>query len=156
MAAEISSFKVVGLIASVVTILACFVGAVTWVSINMAGHSVSIESLRVISLRHENLIVKNTAIIGQHAQLLAILKQQGAAIDTLNNFMTEGGRFTERDGARLRDELQIIKDRLQHYEILETELSWIKASIARIEASITKRFDSLHDKLNVSKKETRR
>lgn len=150
-----SAFKVVSLLGSLFIILAGFIGAVTWVSVNMADNSVSITALEQGHLRHESLITKNAEIIQQHAQLLAILKEQGAAIATLNNFMTEGGRFTEADGRKLHDELQAVKDRLQHYQVLEVELGWIKKSIARMEAGLAKRFESLHKKLDVTKKDRR-
>jgi len=144
--------KIVGLIASVVAILACIIGAVTWISVNMANNAVSIEVLQQRQKRHETLITKNAEILNQHARLLSIIERQGDQLNVLNTFMTKGGRFTEQDGKILHDEVQKVKDRLQHYAVLETELSWIKESIARMETNISKRFDSLHKKLDVAAK----
>ena len=60
-----NTFKVVGLITSIVTIVAICVGAVTWISINMANNSVAILGLKEAQLRHETLISKNAEIISQ-------------------------------------------------------------------------------------------
>lgn len=146
-------FKIVGLIASIITTLAVFAGAVTWISIGMANNTVKIDSLNTGHKRHEMLITKNAEIIRQHAQLLAILDQHDSTLNVLTNFMVKGGRFTEADGKILHNELQTVKDRLQHYEVLETELEWIKESINRLETNIANRFDSLHKKLNISRTE---
>ena len=143
------TFKVIGLVASIVTILACFIAAVTWISTGMAENSVSIKVLREGQLRNATLIVKNSEVSNQNRQLLTIIKQHAAEIESLNKFMTEGGRFTEQDGRVLHEELEGVKDRLQHYEVLETELGWIKRSMARIETDIAKRFEGLHKKLDV-------
>lgn len=144
---EYSVPKVVGLIASLVTILACFVAAVTWISINMANNTVSIETLKQAQLRHEILIGKNAEIIGQHAQLLAILDQHEDNLKILTEFMTLGGRFTEQDGKKLHEELETVKERLQHYEVLETELAWIKKSIQDIEQELRRSFLQLNQQL---------
>jgi hypothetical protein len=144
-------YKVVGLIASIMAILACVIGAVTWASINMANNALAIKSLRQDHTRYEVLITKNAEVLAQHAELIGIITWQGDQLKVLNRFMTEGGRFTERDGAKLQDEMRDIKDRLQHYEVLETELSWIKKSISRMEVDIARRFDGLHKKLDVKR-----
>jgi hypothetical protein len=141
-------YKVVGLIGSIVAILAIFVGAVTWVSLNMAKNSISISTLKEGQIRHEVLIQENAEIIRQHAYLISVIDQHGSSIKILTNFMTQGGRFTEADGRRLHLELQVVKDQLQHYEVLEAELSWIKKSIQRIENDLIKRFESLDKKLD--------
>jgi hypothetical protein len=141
------SFKIVGLITSVLTILACFVAIVFWISTNMADNSVSIRTLQEQAQRHEILISKNSEILLQHAQLIAIIDQHESSLNILTNFMTQGGRFTDEDGKALHDELQTVKDRLQHYEILETELAWIKKSIANLEKDLENNFDKLSKQL---------
>lgn len=138
-----SPYKIVGLIASVVAILACFVGAVTWISLNMAENAITIETIQKSIIRHESLITKNSEIINQHRQLLAIINEHGKAIDVLTGFMTQGGRFTEADGHKLYAEVQKVKDRLRHYEVLEVELGWIKKSIGDLEKGITNNFEKL-------------
>jgi len=138
-----TGFKVVGLIAAVVAILACFIGAVTWINTNMANNAISIQSLQSGHARHEVLISKNSEVLNQHAQLLAIIREQGKAIDVLTDFMTQGGRFTESDGIALSQEVQKVKDRLHHYAILETELGWIKKSIVTLQIDIKENFEQL-------------
>lgn len=136
----ILSFKIVGLVASIATVLAIFIGAVSWISINMANNSVSIGALKETVVRHEILISENAQIIQQHSQVIAILEQHSKSIEILNAFMTQGGRFTESDGHALEAQLSVVEKRLQHYEVLEKELSWIKASMRRIETDIARRF----------------
>lgn len=145
-----SPFKIVSLIASVVTVMACFVGAVTWVSVNVANNAVTIKGAQDSLARHEILINKNSQIIGQHAQLLAILdqhemtfEQHQKTLEVLTTFMTQGGRFTESDGRVLQRELDGVKDRLRHYEVLETELGWIKKSIEELRANLRDQFSSI-------------
>jgi hypothetical protein len=138
-----SPFKIVGLIASVVATLACFVGAVTWISLNIAENAVTIETIQKSLIRHESLITKNSEIINQHRQLLAIINEHGKAIDVLTGFMTQGGRFTEADGHKLYSEVQKVKDRLRHYEVLEVELGWIKKSITDMEKGLNSNFNKL-------------
>lgn len=136
-------FKIVGLIASVITTLACFVGAVTWISINLADNKVSIEALKEGQLRHETQIYKN-------AEVARRIDQHESSLKILTEFMTQGGRFTETDGRALYEELRAVKERLRHYEILETELSWIKKSIGNLERDIRERFDSLDEKITTT------
>lgn len=142
------SFKIVGLIATIITVLAIFTGAVSWISVNMANNAISIGSLKETVGRHEILISENAEILQQHAQVLAILSQHGKRLDTFENFMTQGGRFTEDDGHILEKKLQAVEKQLQHYEVLEKELSWIKDSMRRLETDIAKRFDVLYKKLD--------
>jgi hypothetical protein len=146
-----TSFKVFGLIASIATVLAIFIGATTWVSINVANNAVSIGTLKETVKRHEILISNNAEILLQHAQLLAILRHHGNRLDIFENFMTQGGRFTEAEGHMLENKLQEVEKRLQHYAVLETELSWIKESMRRLETNMAQRFDTLHKKLDAKK-----
>jgi hypothetical protein len=142
-------YKIIGLLASIAAILACFVGAVTWVSLNIAENKVSIEVNQRTNLRHESLILKNTEIINQHRQLLALINEHGKAIDVLTKFMTQGGRFTEQDGNVLRVEISKVKERLRHYEVLEVELGWIKKSILDLEKDIFSSFDKIGSSIQI-------
>jgi hypothetical protein len=146
------TFKIVGLIVSIVVVLAIFIGAVSSVSINMANNTISIGALKEDIQRHENLISDNAIILRQHAQLLAILDQHESSLDILTDFMTQGGRFTEADGHLLENKLQAVEKQLQHYEVLERELSWIKDSMRRLETDMARRFDSLQKKLDTHRK----
>ena len=145
-------YKVAGLVTAIFTVLAIIIGAVSWVSINMANNAISIGSLKETVGRHEVLISGNAEILHQHAQLLSILARHGDRLDDFEEFMTKGGRFTESDGHILEQKVQAVEKQLQHYAVLETELSWIKASMLRLETKLDKRFDNLHKKLDVNKK----
>jgi hypothetical protein len=145
-------YKVVGLVTAIFTVLAIIIGAVSWISINMANNAISIGALKETVGRHEVLISGNAEIIHQHAQLLSILARHGERLDTFEKFMTQGGRFTEDDGHVLEQKVAGVEKQLQHYAVLETELSWIKDSMRRLEININKRFDSLHKKLDVNAK----
>jgi len=144
-------FKIFGLVASIATVLAVFIGAVSWISVNMANNAVSIGALKETVERHETLISNNTTILLQHAQLLAILEQHSKRLETLTKFMTQGGRFTEADGHVLEKQLQDVEKQLQHYEVLERELGWIKDSMRRLELEMARRFDRLGKKLDANK-----
>jgi ribosome recycling factor len=82
-----------------------------------------------------------------HKSLQSCLNH-GRRLDTFEEFMTKGGRFTEDDGHILEQKLQAVEKQLQHYEVLEKELSWIKDSMRRLETDIAKRFDVLYKKLD--------
>ena len=153
---SVGPFKIVGLITAVVTILSLFVGVVTWISSSMANNSVSIEALRNAQLRHEVLIGKNSEIIHQHAQLLAIIKEHSKSIDILTDFMTKGGRFTEQDGDVLRDQVLEVKEQLHSYDVMSAELGWIKSSINRMELDLNKKLDSLANKVDDVVKDNKR
>ena len=136
-------FKIVGLITSLVTVLACFVGAVMWISVNMVDNRLSIEGLESNQRKLEKLVVNNHAIISQHEKLLVILEQHKSSLRILTNFMTKGGRFTEADGRDMNSRIFKVEDRIHKYDILATELSWIKKTMNDMENEIRERFDRL-------------
>jgi hypothetical protein len=142
--------KIIGLIGSVIATLALFVGAVMWISVSMADNKIRIEGIEKDHVKYENLIRENRQLLNQHSKLLVILEQHGNRLELLTNFMTQGGRFTADEGKEISDEIGKVKERLQHYAILETELSWIKKSMARIERDLALRFDSLQKKIEIN------
>lgn len=140
---KIGPFKIVGLITSLVTISACFVGAVMWISVNMADNKISIEVLESGYNKLEILVLKNRKILSQHEKLLIILDQHDSSLKILTNFMTQGGRFTESDGREMSSRLYNVEERIHQYDILATELKWIKKSIVDIEREIKSGFEKL-------------
>ena len=146
-------YKVVGLIASIFTVLAIFIGAVMWISVSMANNTVNIGAVQAVLQRHESRISSNaednSKVIGQHSQLISLIEQQQKSIDVLNEFMTQGGRFTAEDGRALHADLEKVKTQLLHYEVLETELTWIKKSIEELERNIRQSFNGLDRKLEI-------
>ncbi|MBR9682471.1 MAG: hypothetical protein GOV02_02245, partial [Candidatus Aenigmarchaeota archaeon] len=136
---RVGPFKIVGLITSLVTISACFVGAVMWISVNMANNQMSIEILEFSHKKLETLVTKNSKILSQHDKLLMILDQHDSSIKVLTNFMTQGGRFTEQDGREMNTRLYTVEEQMHKYDILATELKWIKKSMIDIENNITVR-----------------
>ena len=136
-------FKIVGLITSLVTVLACFVGAVMWISVNMVDNRLSIEGLESNQRKLEKLVVNNHAIISQHEKLLVILEQHKSSLRILTNFMTKGGRFTEADGREMNSRIFKVEDRIHKYDILATELSWIKKTMNDMEKDIKNGFNRL-------------
>lgn len=155
-----SPFKIVALIVSIISALAVCVGGVTWVSINMANNAVGLETLRKEAEQHHDRfrieIDQNKTLINQHAQLLAILKLHGDKIATFESFMTKGGRFTEQDGQDLREDLETVRERLMHYQVLEAELRWIKKSLVDLSDGLKGDLDRLGSQLEkVAQKQDR-
>jgi hypothetical protein len=144
-----SSYKIIGLIGSVVLVLSIFIGATTWVSIRVANNTIGVSGNKESIQRHEKLIADNSEIIRQHGRILSIIDQHESSLEILTAFMTKGGRFTESDGHILEVKLQEVKDQLKHYEVLEAELGWIKESMRRLEINMARRFDSLQKKLEI-------
>ena len=147
-----TSYKIIGLIGSVVAVLSIFIGATTWVSIRVTNNTVGVSANKENIERHENLISDVSTILRQHSRILSRLDQHESTLEILTAFMTKGGRFTEADGHILEAKLQDVQKQVQHYEVLESELNWIKESMRRLEINIARRFDSLHKKLDVQKK----
>ncbi len=143
---KVGPFKIVGLITSLVTISACFVGAVMWISVNMADNQMSIEVLESSHKKLELLVTKNRMILSQHDRLLVILDQHDSSLKILTNFMTQGGRFTENDGREMSSRLYAVEERIHQYDILKTELKWIKQSIVEIKTEIRTGFNKLEEK----------
>jgi hypothetical protein len=140
---RVGPFKIVGLITSLVTISACFVGAVMWISVNMADNQMSIEVLESSYNKLEALVIKNRKILSQHDRLLVIIDQHDSSLKILTNFMTQGGRFTESDGREMSGRLYAVEERIHQYDILKTELKWIKKSIVDIEKELKSGFEKL-------------
>jgi hypothetical protein len=117
----------------------------------VANNTVGVSGNKENIKRQERLISDNSQILRQHSRILAIIDQHESSLEILTSFMTQGGRFTEADGRILEDKLQEVEKQLQHYEVLERELGWIKDSMRRLEADMARRFDSLHKKLDVKR-----
>lgn len=145
---KVGPFKIVGLITSLVTISACFVGAVMWISVNMANNQMSINNLRTSQAKLELLVSKNRQIINQHDRLLVILDQHDSSLKILTNFMTQGGRFTESDGREMNTRLYAVEERIHKYDVLATELEWIKKSIIDIEKELKTGFENIEKMVN--------
>jgi len=142
------SFKIVGLIAAVVSILAVFAGAVMYISANLADSTVKIKRMQEDHVRYEALIEKNAELLNQHAKLIVILTEHSKQIDVLTQFANRGDRFTAEDGRQLERELEEVKKQMNTYEVMRNELSWIKSSLQRLDQTISIKLDKLGDKFD--------
>lgn len=149
-------YKVVGLIASVIGMLALFVGAVMWLATTFAESAARVKHMETDLAKYEVLIKRNADLLGQHDQLLVILDHHGQKIEVLSNFMTKGGRFTALDGKALDDKIDAQKYELRQFGFSlldkanfarEKDLRKIEVHIKRLDEGLTRRMNILGTRL---------